>query len=181
MLECMGIVKAEVEEFDNIFDKYEIEVCRGQKHVDELVPILKKKFNLSIPDDFSIQKYLIDHFEPNPSINPVLDLTQDTRRGLLTDQYTGMFDQVVERGLVNKEDWEVIIDSSIVNEKKPMPQIYQVAEERTGLSGPDILFIDNRQKNLEPAKQRGWQTYFYDSRDYEKSSQKLTQFLAENL
>ena len=40
---------------------------------------------------------------------------------------------------------------------KPDAKIYGAVERRTGLSGPEILYIDDRPENIEAGKQRAWQ------------------------
>ncbi|QUJ76428.1 HAD family phosphatase [Sulfitobacter albidus] len=44
---------------------------------------------------------------------------------------------------------------------KPDPQIYQMLEDATGLSGADLLFADDRADNIAAAKARGWQTHLF--------------------
>ena len=41
---------------------------------------------------------------------------------------------------------------------KPDEPIYDVVEQRTGESGPSILYIDDRLDNIETGRGRGWQT-----------------------
>jgi FMN phosphatase YigB (HAD superfamily) len=41
---------------------------------------------------------------------------------------------------------------------KPQPAVYKVVERVSGLSGPDLLYIDDRLENVEGAHPFGWQT-----------------------
>ncbi|MGJ8544063.1 MAG: HAD family hydrolase [Sulfitobacter sp.] len=45
---------------------------------------------------------------------------------------------------------------------KPDPRIYQMLEEGSGLSGPALLFADDRGENIEAAAARGWQTHLFE-------------------
>jgi 2-haloacid dehalogenase len=45
---------------------------------------------------------------------------------------------------------------------KPDPQIYQMLESGSGLSGNDLLFTDDRPENIEAAAVRGWQTHLFE-------------------
>lgn len=45
---------------------------------------------------------------------------------------------------------------------KPDPQIYQMLEFGSGLSGNDLLFTDDRPENIEAAAERGWQTHLFE-------------------
>lgn len=182
MMADMGVRKEDIPAFDEMYDAFEIEVCMGHHHVDELVPKLINKFHLPIGSDFSMQKYFIDHFYENRGIWPIMELAKKScKLGLLTDIYPGMLEEIFRRGLIPQLGWDVIVNSSIEKVKKPMPEIYDLAELKAGVKPSDILFIDNREKNLVVPRARGWQTFLYDSRDYAKSSQDLADFLSSNL
>ncbi len=58
--------------------------------------------------------------------------------------------------------FDVVVDSSEVGMRKPEPGIYRLTEERLGLSGGDLLFIDDLGVNLKAARSLGWQTLKYD-------------------
>jgi len=60
------------------------------------------------------------------------------------------------------ELFDVVIDSSEVGMRKPEPSIYRLMEERLGLPGSQVLFVDDLGVNLKTARQRGWQTVKYD-------------------
>lgn len=45
---------------------------------------------------------------------------------------------------------------------KPDPQIYQMLESGSGLSGPELLFTDDRAENIAAAAARGWQTHLFE-------------------
>lgn len=45
---------------------------------------------------------------------------------------------------------------------KPDPQIYQMLEFGSGLSGDELLFTDDRPENIAAAAARGWQTYLFE-------------------
>lgn len=60
------------------------------------------------------------------------------------------------------ELFDVVVDSSEVGMRKPEPPIYRLVEERLGLAGTGLLFVDNLGVNLKVARQLGWQTVKYD-------------------
>jgi len=90
--------------------------------------------------------------------------------------YNGLLDLIKNKNLIPNIDW-TIIDSSVEKCRKPDKKIYEIAEEKCGFRGEDILFIDNKIENLEIPKKMGWKTYWYDSSDYKKSNLKLAKFL----
>lgn len=48
---------------------------------------------------------------------------------------------------------------------KPDEKIYPAVERRTGLAGPEILYIDDRIENIETARRRSWQTIHHHDPD----------------
>ncbi len=45
---------------------------------------------------------------------------------------------------------------------KPEPRIYEIVEQRTGKTGEDLFFIDDRDYNIAVAKERGWGGHVFD-------------------
>jgi 2-haloacid dehalogenase len=45
---------------------------------------------------------------------------------------------------------------------KPDPAIYEAVERDSGLSGPQLLFTDDRPENVEAAARRGWRTHLFE-------------------
>ena len=86
MKKYLGVSEKIDQEFDELYDKYEDEELNLNRDVDTLIPIFKKKFGIKFPPGFSIFKYLVDHFEKNESIWPVIGkIRLQTRVGLLTN------------------------------------------------------------------------------------------------
>ncbi|MEM9050375.1 MAG: HAD-IA family hydrolase [Pseudomonadota bacterium] len=48
---------------------------------------------------------------------------------------------------------------------KPEAEIYQILEARSGLSGTDLFFTDDRAENVAAARRRGWQTHLFRNAD----------------
>lgn len=163
--------------FDQFFDEREQKMCRGTE-ADTFLPEFAREFGIAFPANFSFTNYIVDHFAKNTDIWPIVAQVQAQYHvGLLTDMYPRMRGLIEECSLFARKDWNIVVDSSVERVKKPMPEIYALAEEKAGLPGSEILFIDNREKNLVPARARGWQTFLYDSRDYAKANQDLATFV----
>ena len=179
MMHTMGLDAFDSAAVDQITNAHDDAICRGTFETDDLIPLYEQEFGITIPSEFSMLQYFVDHFEANPSIFPIISkIKQTTRVGLLTDMYPRMFTKISERHLFPPVYWDTIIDSTEVGLRKPMPEIYELAEKRAGVPAEQILFIDNREKNLVPARHRGWQTFLYDSKNYETASRDLSKFLS---
>lgn len=182
MNKFLKISKEIEKDVDNLYFKYEDKDLYLDRDVDTLIPIFEKKFGMKFPKGFSFLHYLVDHFEKNASIWPIIKMVQEKyRTGLLTNMYPRMFEAIQKRKIMPPADWEIVIDSTFVNLQKPDPAIYKFAEGKAGVLGKEILFIENTLKKVEGAQKAGWQTFHYVSADPEGSSKNLLEFLNDKL
>ncbi len=177
----LGITPSQTSEFIKFWDKYEPEVCVG-RNLESLIPLMKNLFKTKIPKGYSfLRDGFVNRFEPNKSIWPVISqIKNECRLGLLTNMYPSMLKEIEKKGILPHVEWDLVIDSTIVGFKKPDLRIFKLAEEKASVSGSQILFVENSQKNINAAKRLGWQTFLYDSGDPERSSKNLLKFFKEN-
>ena len=88
-----------------------------------------------------------------------------------------MLDLIEKRGLMPDVEWDVIIDSSVEKLLKPQKKIYEFAQKKAGVGASEIMFVENSKSHVEVAKELGWQTFYYDSLDYAKSSLALDKII----
>jgi FMN phosphatase YigB (HAD superfamily) len=62
---------------------------------------------------------------------------------------------------------------------KPGNRIYEIAEERSGCRGGEILFLDDKPENVETGAKRGWQTICH--RNAGESTALVNKFLLNQL
>lgn len=161
-----------------IYSQYDDEICLGKMAVDDLIPIYREELKLALPDNLDFLQSFVDRFNKNDGLQPIIDqLVSKVRLGLLTDMYLDMLNRIKAKGILPVAPWDQVIDSSVEKLRKPMPAIYALAQNRAKVPSQEILFIDNREKNLVPARQLGWQTFLYDSSNYDQSNAELATFL----
>jgi len=170
----LGIPDAEMKAVDDQWKKLKEPIDNGDIHLDIFENLLRKNFNISIPKNYSMLDDFVNRFEKNPSLWPVIQTIHTTHRiGLLTNMFVGMLDKIIEHNLLPKEQWDIIVDSSLIHLKKPDKNIFEYAEKQAGVSHKEIFFIDNKIENVEAAKTFGWQTYLYDSLNPKHASEEL--------
>ncbi|CAI5443508.1 unnamed protein product [Caenorhabditis angaria] len=54
--------------------------------------------------------------------------------------------------------FDQVVESCLEKLMKPDLAFYRLVEARLGLSGPDLVFLDDLEENLEAARQLGWRT-----------------------
>ena len=169
----LGVPPSFDQEFDAYYDKIELLVQAGAD-IDSFLPEMAQKFHLTFPIGYSVLTDLTSRFHKNESIWPVIDAAKKIGKiGLLTNTYPRLLDKIKQANLLPAVAWDVIIDSSIEGTQKPEARIYEIATERAGVAPEEIFFIDDRPKNLAAAERVGWQTFLYDPRHAEESSQHL--------
>lgn len=53
---------------------------------------------------------------------------------------------------------------------KPLPRIYEIAEERYAHGPQELFFVDDKRENIDAAKERGWHGHvFRDAAGFEKA------------
>ena len=56
------------------------------------------------------------------------------------------------------DQFDAVIDSAVEGTRKPEPLIYELVEERLGVTGKSIVYLDDFDHNLAPAIARDWHT-----------------------
>lgn len=173
----IGVRPEQEKEFDEFFDRAEIELCAG-KDTEALVPIMGQQFGLRFPPRYSFLADFVDRFERNESIWPFLKAVKEKYKGgLLTNMYPRMLDMIHSANLMPDIQWDVVIDSSIEKMQKPQIEIFQLAEEKCGFRGKEIFFVENTKRNVDAAQNFGWRTFLYGPRNPVESNQSLEELL----
>jgi len=56
------------------------------------------------------------------------------------------------------DKFDAVVDSAVEGTRKPEPRIYEIVEERLGVHGGAIVYLDDFAHNLGTAQGRGWRT-----------------------
>ncbi|HRN85734.1 MAG TPA: HAD family hydrolase [Candidatus Dojkabacteria bacterium] len=175
MLQSMGVDDENKERFLEVWNKHKPRRCIDFD-VDSMIDEFRNHVGLELSEDFSFLDEFVNRFDPNPSIWPVLDYTQQHYKvGLITNMYPRMLDKIFQRSdLVPDISWECIIDSSVVKLQKPNREIYEFAYKKIGTDKDDkVLFIDNSEEHLVVPEKLRWDTFLYDPTNPKSSSEVL--------
>lgn len=176
--QSLGVEVEKSSEFDQIWHELANPRVCIDYDVDQLIPELKQRLDLDIPNDYSLLQNFVDRFERNEHIWPLVhQVSQTCKIGMLTNMYPGMLDRIKSTGLLDEINWDVVVDSSQVKLQKPDNKIFMHAQQAAKVAPSQILFIDNTQGHLDSAASLGWQIHYFDSCDYQASTRKLGQLL----
>lgn len=166
-------------DFEKVFRKYDDQICRGEITPNDLWMHYQQELGFSDPNvDFV--KYWVSNFSPIPETHNLMSklVEANVPIGLLTNVYLHVYDMALASGAIPDLPYASVVKSCETRTVKPEGTIYQYAEEKSGVSAGQILFIDDKSDFLEPAKQRGWQTYQFDENNPSKSISEIENLLA---
>lgn len=156
--------QVDVEKAKAILDKSDIGNAyrTGKMTRDEFWDAVKKELQLTEHTDVLEQKWI--------DVYIVIEETKEIVQNL-AKKYKVYFlsDNVKERvGAIDKKynfkSWfHGGVFSHEVGIRKPHPDIYKIALEKTGLPEEEVLFIDDKANNLIPAKELGMQTLLFET------------------
>jgi epoxide hydrolase-like predicted phosphatase len=165
--EYLGVTHDEL--FDVLFDQT-VEMSIGAKmNVGEIsahdgwTMVLEKLKKEHTPQDV-ITRWLAEEYWLEDTLKLLQELhSAGYKLAIMSNSWLGLSDPVIRAVLPSElKFFDEIFDSSVERVEKPDVAFYELVEQRTGDSGKDLFFIDDFQKNLDIAEQRGWQQFLYN-------------------
>lgn len=163
------------EVIENLFWHYNDAVCRGEMSLEEFNSLLAERLGVQ---ELDWADYYLNGVEViKEAQEALLWASERFRVGLLSNIMPGLIDKMLEKGILPKIDYQVIIDSSEVGAIKPEAQIYQIAAEKANARSEDILLIDDSRPNLMAAQHMGWHVLWFDDYRPEESAKSVKEIL----
>lgn len=145
--------------------------CRGELTLEQFNHHFAKQIGVAHID---WNAYYLDAVEPVEGMAELVKwASKHYRIGLLSNIMPTQIRAMIDRGLLPKINYDVIIDSSAVGAIKPEPHIYSIATDRAGVPPEEILFIDDSRTNLMAAEQQGWHVMWFDDMSPAESVEKI--------
>lgn len=124
----------------------------------------KSLSELNIKADWKdLRKKLLDSFEPQKGMPELVKKLRGTYKiGLLSDQTREWWPYLNDKYKIS-DNFDFTIISYKTGFHKPQTEIYEVAIKKSGCKPNEILFIDDLEHNLEPAKNLGMKTLLFEN------------------
>ncbi len=149
------------------FLHYNTDANLGVLTMEDFNTIMAKR--LGIPS-LDWPKYYLEAVEPIPGMSQVVSWASENYGiGLLTNTMPGLLTMLIDRKIIPKVNYEVIIDSSKVGLVKPDPAIFKLASEKAQVPSQKILLIDDTRENVAAAETLGWHVLWFDYSQPEES------------
>jgi putative hydrolase of the HAD superfamily len=105
----------------------------------------------------------------------ITQLRSTYKTAILSNANNGVLDKIIGEEWLQRAFDEVIV-SAEVGIVKPDQRIYQLAADRLGLMPNECLYIDDRERLLEPARRLGMSVLLYE--DFDQIKRSLSQLLS---
>lgn len=143
------------------------EVECGRLPLSAFIDVIRTSFEAPLPPDHPARSLRAEGFNPfaDAKGHPAMfDLAREIKDAGIT---TGILTNNVHewrawRDVVPVGLFDHVVDSCEVGLRKPDPAIYALVQERCGVSGDELLFLDDHQGNVEAALDLGWQAQLVD-------------------
>ena len=159
-------------------DKYDLDANLGNVDIPEVWGKLCDELNIVGGKNYNIIQSWVSDYEP---ILPMHDLAKQIAKkyktGILSNYYRGYFEEATAQGFIPKIKFDEVIISAEVGCKKPEEEIFKIAQDWSGFTGNEIMFIDDKKENLFTAAEMGWQTFLMDYKNPEKSCEEIKKIL----
>lgn len=165
------------EDIHFLFNKYDPDACKGITTSQQLWQIYKKELKLKIDiEDFL--EWWIDNFEPILEMHELVKtLATKYPLGLITNIYSNAFIKMIKKGHVPDLNYQIILESCKEKMVKPEVKFFLIAQERAKILPHEILFIDDSEKNINAAKELGWNTVLFLENNPTKSIKQIKKLL----
>lgn len=161
---------------ESIFLHYDGAACRGSMAKEDVEKIIAGEIGLP---DFSWEKYYMRNAQANPDANELLKwVAQYYEAGLLTNNWAGFTDQLIEKDILPDLKYTAIVESAKVGCSKPEAKIYEIAQQLAGVQPNEILLVDDQPAYIAGAERAGWQTEEFVESDLAGSIARIKNALA---
>ena len=171
-------LKIDREQIYNLEEKYDVDATIGKIDIPNLWQKVCEELKIENGKNYPIiESWVSDYEKVLPMHELSKKLVDKYKIGILSNFYVDFFEEVVKQGFVPKIKFDEVIISAEVGCMKPDPEIYKIAEDWSGYSGGEIMFIDDKKENLFAAAEFGWQTFLMDYKNPEKSCEEIGKIL----
>lgn len=164
---------------EDIFWRLDSSVASNEIPLSKLEERMAHELEVS-QNDVDYFTYYVQACKPH---KPALELialakSYNVKVGLLTDDYPTALKRLEKsQALPALTTFDYCFESHTMKSKKPAAAVYDYVEARLKVEPNQIVFLDDKQVNLEPAAARGWHTIRYDQDHHSHAKSTLAELL----
>lgn len=163
---------------DSTFDKYDAEITTGLITPQELYLNCLKNNEITADIDYNFMiSWIKDYSSIRPTHDLLTKLSAKYKVGLFSNIYKGMVPELIKQDLLPNIYYTYQFISCDMGLQKPDEKAYQHIVNQIKEQESEILFVDDKQENLDVANIFGWQTFLFLRDKPEESVNNLRKLL----
>jgi epoxide hydrolase-like predicted phosphatase len=167
-----------IDQINDVFEENHDAITKGHISAKGYWSECIKKYDLKNAEEYDFLESWVSDYKPIKEMHELIDkLGPEYKVGLLSNIYKGMLPLLLDKGVIPDIQYDRIVFSCDTGMMKPNPDIYNLAQKKSGMPPDKILFVDDREDYLEPAKKLGWKTFLFKTKDAKNSAKELEEYI----
>jgi FMN phosphatase YigB (HAD superfamily) len=123
--------------------------------------------------------WVSDYEKIQATVTLINEISKKIEIGIISNICSEIWESALRDSWVPNVNYKSIILSYKVGLIKPNRDIYELAQKESGVNPNEILFIDDKEKNLIEPKKLGWKTINFNPAEAEKSIEEIRKLIAD--
>lgn len=163
----------------SLWAQYADDIDRGTFSWSAFETIYCKTFHISSRFHPSLLEWLVQKIAIIQETHSLIyELKEHFNIGLLSNMSTDFFELVRKYKLIPDIHYVAQVISGDIGTIKPERRIYYYAQEKVSTPPDELLFIDDKEINVETAQSLGWKTVLFDTEKPVESIKRIKKQLA---
>lgn len=168
-----------VDDLIGAFNDVDEDITKGKIDPEEFWVYCQKKFHIKNGFNYDLlDSWISDYVPISQTYDFAKSLIIKYKIGIISNIYKDFYPSLIKKKIVPDITFDTVILSCDVGMRKPEPEIYDLAQDQSGVKPEEILFIDDSESSLIIPNELGWKTHLFDTYNPEKSISKLEQILS---
>lgn len=165
----------------NLFKKHGDAIDRGTLSWKNFENIFYEKLNPQYKLQSSLHESFVDNFivikEAHDFIN---EIKEKIDIGILSNIAEETFNLVQSKKIIPNINYKSLVISAKIKVIKPEKEIFDYAIDQINLDPNKVLFIDDKEENVNAARSFGWNSLTFNTQNPAESIEKIKKYLANN-
>lgn len=167
--------------FDNFLDFYnqfDSDLSEGKIKTEEFWGKGIEKYGLKNAEDYDLPTSWVSDYQIIQPVNNLIYFLEDKIDiGIISNIGSGIWEAAVKQKMVPNIKYKKVYLSCDLKMMKPGSDIYEKVQKESMVKPGEILFVDDKEKNLAIPKHLGWKTMLFDMTKAEEGVEEIKKII----